>query len=116
MPTAPLTVCTAPGCGVLVQRGRCERHRAERHRDIDSRRGTRQERGYGVAWQRLRVLVLQGEPLCRECGRRGELVPATEVDHIRPMAAGGAQFDVENLQPLCHACHSAKTMRESVIR
>ncbi|WP_366141808.1 HNH endonuclease signature motif containing protein, partial [Propionivibrio sp.] len=34
--------------------------------------------------------------------------PATDVDHIVPIRRGGTNKH-ENLQPLCHACHSRKT-------
>lgn len=42
------------------------------------------------------------------CGR-----PATEVDHITPIAAGGARLSWSNLQPLCKSCHSRKTAAEN---
>jgi len=56
-------------------------------------------------------MVLNREPLCRECLKQGRLTPATEVDHIVPLASGGTN-DLENLQPLCHSCHSRKTAKE----
>ena len=66
-------------------------------------RDSASKRGYDRRWRRLRIAVLSGEPLCRECGK-----PATEVDHIVAIAKGGE--DVEsNLQPLCKPCHSRKT-------
>ena len=33
----------------------------------DERRGTAAERGYDARWVKLRLLHLQGEPLCRRC-------------------------------------------------
>ena len=35
-----------------------------------------------------------------------------EVDHIVPLAAGGAPYDPENLQTLCRPCHFDKTRRD----
>ncbi len=66
------------------------------------------------AWQRLRLVVLSGNPYCVHCrDRRGVLTPATQVDHIRPVReyAEGA-LDPANLQSLCHSCHSSKTATE----
>jgi 5-methylcytosine-specific restriction endonuclease McrA len=34
------------------------------------------------------------------------------VDHITPLADGGAPFDHENLQPLCASCHNRKSAME----
>lgn len=69
-------------------------------------------RGYDWNWRKIRAAVLRGEPLCRECRTvRGLLVPAEHVDHIKPLSQGGTH-DLENLQPLCHSCHSAKTARQ----
>ena len=67
-------------------------------------------RGYGRRWQRLRGMQLSREPLCRECAKHGETVPATDVDHVMPLSEGGSN-GLENLQSLCHGCHSAKTRR-----
>jgi hypothetical protein len=58
-------------------------------------------------------MILQGEPLCRECLRGDHLTLATEVDHIVPMRQGGARLDRANLQPLCGNCHRRKTRAET---
>jgi hypothetical protein len=60
-------------------------------------------------WQRVRATQLEREPLCRVCAGLGSRVPATEVDHITPVSAGGARFDGSNLQSLCTPHHSLKT-------
>jgi 5-methylcytosine-specific restriction endonuclease McrA len=72
---------------------------------------TRQQRGYGETWQRLRKLVLAEEPLCVECLEAGRLTPATEVDHHIALARGGTH-DRSNLRPMCKPCHSRKTATE----
>ncbi len=41
---------------------------------------------------------------CVKCGKT-----ADEVDHIREIWEGGPEFDLDNLQSLCHDCHVAKT-------
>lgn len=66
-------------------------------------RASASERGYDRVWQRLRLMILREEPLCRVCAGA-----ASQVDHIVPLAVGGSN-DRDNLQPLCHSCHSRKT-------
>lgn len=78
----------------------------------DSQRESAYRRGYGARWRKLRAQILMDEPLCRECRKAGCIVPATDVDHIVARADGGTD-DRSNLQPLCHACHSRKTVREN---
>lgn len=63
-----------------------------------------------AAWQRLRAQVLAEEPLCRACAARGLVVRATDVDHIEDSRDDYSDDNRrENLQPLCHECHSLKT-------
>lgn len=66
------------------------------------------ERGYDATWQKLRLMILRGEPLCRRCGEA-----ASQVDHIVPLRKGGTNAQ-ENLQSLCHSCHSRKTITEDM--
>ena len=67
----------------------------------------------GRPWARLRKRILTAEPLCRPCSKHGRVTAATEIDHIRPRAQGGSN-DPDNLQPICHACHVAKTTAEAL--
>lgn len=79
----------------------------------DAVRGTRQERGYGAEWERLRRRILErDEGLCQPCLERGRPTVGTQVDHILPKSRGGTD-DLANLQTICLACHNAKTARES---
>jgi 5-methylcytosine-specific restriction protein A len=69
-----------------------------------------QKRGYDWTWTRLRLVVLADEPLCRFCFARGQLVPATDVDHIKSIAQRpDLRLVRSNLRPLCHSCHSTLT-------
>ncbi len=72
---------------------------------------TTTERGYGWRWQKRRESILNREPLCRPCKQAGRIASATEIDHIIPLAQGGTD-QADNLQPICHACHEAKTRTE----
>lgn len=65
------------------------------------------KQGYDRRWQRLRLMILAKEPLCRLCGNRF----ATQVDHVVPRSKGGDDSE-DNLQALCASCHSKKTRRE----
>lgn len=53
-------------------------------------------------------MVLRREPLCRRCGAE-----ASQIDHIVPLRRGGTHA-AENLQALCHSCHSRKTRTEDM--
>lgn len=75
------------------------------------RRGSASSRGYDQTWRKVRASYLLRHPLCVVCGRAGRTVEAAEVDHIVPIANGGARLDERNLQALCHSCHSRKTAR-----
>lgn len=64
-------------------------------------------------WRRLREIVLQKSPLCVTCRDDGRVTPARVVDHITPVRRGGSFWGLDNLQPLCDACHNHKSGRES---
>lgn len=117
MAQKPLRPCRRPGCPELTRDGWCPKHKPE---PIPHRRSARR---VSVAWHSwynlpvwrddLRPSQLLREPLCRECARRGLRTEATDVDHIRDHKGDWALFaDRDNLQSLCHACHSRKTMRD----
>jgi 5-methylcytosine-specific restriction protein A len=59
----------------------------------------------------LKAAYLAAHPLCELCRARGWLRPATQADHKLARRAGGAD-DWANLQALCQACHSHKTVTE----
>lgn len=54
--------------------------------------------------------VLARDETCRHPGCHA---PATQADHIKPIAEGGAPLDLANGQGLCHTHHSTKTAREN---
>lgn len=61
---------------------------------------------------RVRPSKINRDPLCEICLERDEFKDATEVDHIKPVSAGGAPYDMDNLQSLCSSCHSRKSAKE----
>jgi 5-methylcytosine-specific restriction protein A len=85
----------------------------------DDRRGTRQERGYGSDWDKLRLRILDRDQhlcQCQHCKASGILRPATHVDHtickavwrILNGSLRGAD-DPSNLKSMHKRCHERKT-------
>lgn len=112
MPTAMKRSCLYPGCGAAQENeGYCSTHAHLRPMPpSEVQRGSAHARGYDRRWQKLRLMVLRAQPACVVCG-----APATDVDHIIAKRAGGKD-SLENLQPLCGACHRRKTMAETQAR
>ena len=83
--------------------------RSRRHADAEYNRASRDPavaRVHGSArWQSVRAQVLRAEPACRECARLGLSEPATQVDHVVPLADDlSLAYVRSNLQPLCTLC------------
>ncbi|MDC0325220.1 HNH endonuclease [bacterium] len=111
MPRRPLKPCTRTGCSYTVRKqGNCHPDCKQVRREPEERQSA-SARGYGSRWQKLRLMVLKREPLCRHCNIQGQITLATDVDHIISLVRGGTN-ELNNLQPLCHSCHSKKTARE----
>jgi len=118
MPRNPRKPCGCPTCPNLIPVGQqfCEVHRKDSP-DLEAVRPSRSGGNlYNTArWRRLRKQVLQREPFCRECKKHGAAVMATDVDHIKSHRGNEELFwDINNLQPLCHSCHSKKTRRDDM--
>lgn len=74
------------------------------------RRATANARGYNYSWQQASERLLAAEPYCRTCKAQGRDTIPTCVDHIIPHRGNMRLFwDPDNWQPLCEACHTAKT-------
>ena len=102
-----MKLCTV--CGVVTSRAgsRCTEHAREssrsRHNALYSTR----------VWQRLSARVLRawrGEhgDLCPGYQRPAHRASDLTVDHVVPLAVGGAPFDVANTSVLCRSCNSTK--------
>jgi 5-methylcytosine-specific restriction protein A len=105
MPTAPAHYCAAPGCSVLVPRGRkrCATH--SRDKELD--RGWAQDRGYTAAWARYSKDRLAQFPFCADPLRVHPVrVRATVTDHIVSARVAPERFwDPANHRSLCYACN-----------
>ena len=64
-------------------------------------------------WQRVRVQVIIRDVFCVACRAKGLYSEINDVDHIEPMADGGSNYSMRNLQGLCKSCHSSKTKKEN---
>ncbi|MBP0589290.1 HNH endonuclease [Paraburkholderia sp. LEh10] len=62
---------------------------------------------------RQRVALAHGHR-CAGCGRLW-MASRDQIDHVIPLERGGSNDDA-NLQPLCDACHKAKTAAEAGAR
>jgi 5-methylcytosine-specific restriction enzyme A len=61
-----------------------------------------------TGWTKLSKLVRRRDPMCKLCQVR----PSTIADHITALADGGAAYDMNNLQGICHQCNVVKTRQE----
>lgn len=124
MPSAAVGFCPTKGCPNR-SRGPCVEHATQRRKDVDLRRGSRHERGYGSAWDKISARWKAKHPCCGEradgklygeqsaCVRAGLRNPGaptnrTATDHIVTRDNGGTDEE-SNLQTLCQRCHSVKT-------
>ena len=112
--TSPGASCDRAGCSKRVHaRGLCETHYSgNRGRGNHKRRAMRAGAGY-VYFNALDILA-RDKWTCQLCGEptpkslRGTADPrAPELDHILPIAAGGAHVP-ENCQCACRECNRAK--------
>lgn len=112
------TPCRHPGCPELVRNGSyCTRHNKRTAAPVrDGQPAVAPWHGlyYTAKWERLRMDHIIAEPFCRICAAAGIRTAATDVDHIKPHRGDLQLFtDPENLQSLCHSCHSRKTRAEN---
>lgn len=109
MPLRSQHPCTQPGCTTLVRDGaKCELHRKQ----AEQVRGTSTARGYDYGWRKRRAAYLEQNPWCVDpfFDHVGKKRLAIHVDHIIPLADGGAD-DETNYRGLCKHCHSKKTAK-----
>lgn len=120
MPNAAPKPCSV--CRTLVRDGttRCAAHKVRQGSFADSRRGSRHARGYGSAWDKLRLEILARDcGLCQVCLAGGVVCEGTNVDHVVSkgewMRRRGTLDGVDhpsNLRCICTPCHAKKTGRE----
>lgn len=76
-----MRVCNVPGCGQLTDGRQCAEHRAQ----LERRRGTTSQRGYGASHKRMRrklaPQVALGTVKCWRCGTRISPLEAWDTGH-----------------------------------
>ena len=100
MPYAAPRICAR--CGALVARGQVCACRPAWEGGTHA--------GNTRRWRRLRLSKLRKDPICQHPGCR---FVAAEVDHIVPLAQGGARYDWRNIQSLCRVHHIDKTVTDA---
>jgi 5-methylcytosine-specific restriction endonuclease McrA len=62
------------------------------------------EQGLGHHWRKVRATILYRDRYrCHWCGGR-----ASQVDHLKPRAEGGARYDPANLVAACAPCNLSR--------
>ena len=114
MPILPPSQCAAFRCKAPAVKGSayCADH-APKKRAANDRRAM--DSAYRSAtWATIRATVLSANPLCLPCKQRGQIVPASIVDHVFPWKRYGRQaFTLNLFNGLCPNCHSVKTAQEN---
>ena len=71
---------------------------------------------FHAGWDQFRLtMFLRDNYTCSVCGMQcgradGSGAPfCLRLDHVKPLALGGAAYDEDNVQTLCKPCHAAKT-------
>ncbi|MFJ4879349.1 HNH endonuclease [Streptomyces sp. NPDC088745] len=114
MPTAPPTRCTDPTChNIATTRGRCDEHKPIAW----GNRASVRER-YGISsgsWRALKKRVgKRDNNTCYVCGGEPDDGETLQLDHLVPVAEGGAITDMGNLGLIhAHPCHAEKSKRET---
>ena len=114
MPSKPKRPCKKLGCPNLCDSGSgyCAGHdHLDARKQYDKTRRPDYRRLYNTAeWQRIRQRVLIEHPFCVLCEAQGIVTKATDIDHILDHIGDTMLFyKLDNLQPLCKACHGSKT-------
>jgi len=122
MPKRPMKPCAYKGCSNLVPPNEryCKEHKniADKEYNKTKRDTKTHKEVYNTRrWRKVRELALKRDGgLCQMCLAEGRIVKADVVDHIVEIKDGGAAYDLDNLQSLCHSCHNKKTAQERKYR
>lgn len=84
---------------------------AERKKEKEKFRGSKQSRGYGGEWERISRMKRAECPVCEVCND----AVADDVDHVIPFNGVNdpSRTEWQNLRSICRPCHNDKTRRQS---
>jgi 5-methylcytosine-specific restriction enzyme A len=104
-------ICSGKSCTALVRDGssKCDVCRA--NRPAEQRGSWGSGRTSTAEWKALRPKVLTRDAFVCQLRYAGCEFRASEVDHVIPHAAGGADI-AANAAAVCSPCHKLKTQRE----
>ena len=73
----------------------------------------RQRFYHSKKWKAVRELKLDKDTLCEDCLKKGKLTSGYHVHHIESLETSPHKcLRLDNLQTLCHECHSKYTAEE----
>ena len=106
--------CMRIGCmDTVVAKQLCAKHQPKSASVVHRNRADYHKLYSTKGWQALRRKVLSNTPLCERCSTDDSPTIATDVDHVQPHKGDTKLFyNSNNLQALCHRCHSYKTNKE----
>ena len=119
--------CHRPAITKGRTKKRCKRHLHAKEARVEypstprkPGQGNRRKYRWGLAgdpiWEKVSKQFLAENPFCERCKKRKPLDggprfwPSTDCDHIIPLSINlRLAYDPNNLQALCHSCHSIKS-------
>ena len=102
-------LCLIPTCDNLREKYK----KSDKSRNYCKKHGWEDMRGF-TSWQELRMKVFKRDRYtCIKCGYKDES-PYSRLrgDHIKPIALGGDEWDLDNIQTLCIPCDKKKTKKD----
>lgn len=111
----PMRECAKSGCHNLTRESYCDKHKtlfggSMRHKIYDAtvRDKKAAEFYHSAKWKKVRAQAIsRAHGLCQDCLARGIITKADMVHHVKPLREYPEHaLDLDNLKPLCNACHA----------
>lgn len=119
-PTRPLPAPSGPvsrlpsvcaECGAAYVRmshgAKCEKCSEPDRAEREARRGSRHERGYGNAWDRLSKRARRAQPFCSDCGSTADLTTDHSEEAWRRHELGKA-IRLRDVDVVCRSCNGKR--------